>query len=49
MYAFYPAEPHYEYVDSKHITRMSDSFHSRSKLIFLDSARGNHKKWHNYS
>lgn len=33
MYAIYLAEPHYGYVESKHITRMSESFHSRSKLI----------------
>ena len=31
--AFRIAEPHYGYVDSKHVTRMSNSFHSRSKLI----------------
>lgn len=33
MYAFHLAEPHYGYVESKHITRMSRSFHSRRKLI----------------
>lgn len=43
MYAFHLAKPHYGYVESKHITRMSDSFHSRSKLIFLIPL-GGHKK-----
>ena len=31
--ASFIADPHYWYVESKHVTRMSDSFHSRRKLI----------------
>lgn len=37
MNAFYLAEPHYGYVENKHITRMSDSFHSWKNSFYNGS------------